>query len=236
MGSIVSQRIDLDIIIKTANCRGRDIGEWREKTKACTSSKKNPSNVKRVSYDESRSRSRDRHLYVEAGVWEGRCKKTSTSSRMGVFNRKSICQSVEDEGWSTDLEEDSIDTDEDSESPGAMFLHSFDGLNRKITNRYSIGLDMLKAKIHHGADPTRMCTHGGRTALMFAVLADDYCFTKELVELGVDVNQTTPMGETALGFANEKGRNDIANYLRTKGALAKKCDISTYRTKLDSSF
>jgi hypothetical protein len=97
-------------------------------------------------------------------------------------------------------------------------LRSFDGLNKRPTNRYEIGLEILKAKVQLGADPKVLHTHG-RTCLMFAVLANDINFTKKLVEIGVNVNQTNLRGETALGFALEYQRYDIVNYLRSKGAV-----------------
>jgi len=97
-------------------------------------------------------------------------------------------------------------------------LLSFDGLNKRVTNRNHIGLEILKAKIHHGADPKSLSTHGGRTCLMFSVIANDFSFTKMLVELGVDVNYRTRLGETALGLATELQREEITKYLRTKGA------------------
>jgi len=97
-------------------------------------------------------------------------------------------------------------------------VNGFDGLNKRIVSRHGIGLEILKAKIHHGADPKEMRTHGDRTCLMFAVLGEDFSFIKELIELGVDVNQTNHMGETAVGLAIEKGRDDIAHFLRRNGA------------------
>lgn len=109
-------------------------------------------------------------------------------------------------------------TDESSESWNDGFF-SFDGLNKRTSNRYAIGLEMLKAKIHHGANPKNLVTHGNRSCLMFSVLAEDFAFVKKLVELGVDVNETNRQGETALGFANKLQSDDIANYLRRKGAL-----------------
>jgi len=98
-------------------------------------------------------------------------------------------------------------------------LQSFDGLNKRVVNRYDLGLEVLKAMIHHGTNPEGMSTHGSRTALMFAVLAQDLGFIKKLVELGVDLNETNCRGETALSLANETGRCDIINYLRSKGAI-----------------
>jgi hypothetical protein len=97
-------------------------------------------------------------------------------------------------------------------------LRSFDGLDKRVTNRYDIGLEILKAQIQHGADPKVLHTHGDRSCLMFAVLANDISFIKQLVEFGVDVNQTNRLGETALGFAIEFERDDIADYLRSNGA------------------
>jgi hypothetical protein len=96
---------------------------------------------------------------------------------------------------------------------------SFDGLNKRSVDRYDIGLEVLKAKIHHGANAERLSTHGDRTALMFAVLAKDLDFIKKLVEMGVDVNQSNALGETALSLACEIQNEDIADYLRSQGAL-----------------
>lgn len=106
-----------------------------------------------------------------------------------------------------------------SETEGRCRIFSFDGMNKRVVNRYEIGLQMLKAQIHHGADPKVLTTHGERSCLMFAVLAEDFCFIKKLLELGVDVNQKNRIGETALSLAIELQRDDIAGYLRRKGAI-----------------
>jgi len=98
-------------------------------------------------------------------------------------------------------------------------LETYDGLNMRATNRYDIGLEILKAKIHHGADPKTLITHGERSCLMFAVMANDFSYTKELVKLGVDVNYSNSSGESALSLAIDMQRKDIAYYLRSKGAL-----------------
>jgi len=132
-------------------------------------------------------------------------------SECSLFMTSTI--SIDEDGTSTHDSQSS----EDSECPGRKRLVSFDGINMRVTNRYEIGLEVLKAKIHHGANP-RMSTHGGRTALMFAVLAKDFDFIKELIELGCNVNETTSIGETALSLANETQMHDIAEYLRSKGA------------------
>jgi len=99
---------------------------------------------------------------------------------------------------------------------------SFDGVNQRVCNRYDIGLRMLKAQISYGADPHVLTTHGERSCLMFAVLAEDFKFVKKLVGLGVDVNKTNRFGENALTLALGLERKDIAGYLRTKGALDKR--------------
>jgi len=98
-------------------------------------------------------------------------------------------------------------------------IMSYDGVNKRICNRYEIGLRMLKAQIQVGADPNVLTTHGDRTCLMFGVLAEDFSFVKQLVELGVDVNRTNRFGETALSFALGLEREDIASYLRLNGAV-----------------
>jgi len=96
---------------------------------------------------------------------------------------------------------------------------SYDGINKRISDRNDIGLRMLKAQIHCGADPKVWTTHGDRSCLMFAVLAEDFNFIKELIELGVDVNKTNHFGETALTLAVGLKREDIASYLRSNGAV-----------------
>jgi len=101
----------------------------------------------------------------------------------------------------------------------AVEFQSFDGLNKRVFSRYDLGLEVLMAMIENGTNPEGMSTHGDRTALMFAVLAQDLDFIKKLVELGVDLNETNCHGETALRLANETGRSDIINYLRSNGAI-----------------
>jgi len=105
-----------------------------------------------------------------------------------------------------------------SDSLGIENMFSFDGMNKRVSNRYDIGLNVLKAKIHHGADPKNLCTHGGRTSLMFSVMANDLSFIKQLVELGVDINQKNQSDETALSLAIGLKREEIAMYLRSQGA------------------
>merc|ERR1719233_2298059 len=93
---------------------------------------------------------------------------------------------------------------------------TYDGLNKKPIDRYEIGLEILKAKIHFGANPNTLTTHGDRSCLMFSVMANDLQFTKELIELGVDVNQSNAFGETALSLAMEMKKDEIVSYLRSK--------------------
>jgi len=101
----------------------------------------------------------------------------------------------------------------------SMDIMSYDGINKRISDRNDIGLRMLKAQIQCGADPKVWTTHGDRSCLMFAVLAEDFNFIKELIELGVDVNKTNHYGETALTLAVGIKREDIASYLRSNGAV-----------------
>jgi len=112
----------------------------------------------------------------------------------------------------------SVNSSTYSDSFDPKGLLSYDGLNKRATNRNDIGLEILKAKIELGADPKGLTTHGDRSCLMFAVIANDYNFTKKLVELGVDVNKMNRFGETALGLAMQLQRDKIASYLCSEGA------------------
>lgn len=98
-------------------------------------------------------------------------------------------------------------------------IMSFDGTNERVSNRYDIGVSILKAQIQNGADPRTLSTHGDRSSLMFAVLAEDFGLVQQLVGLEVDVNQTNRSGESALSLALGIDRTDIADYLRLKGAV-----------------
>jgi len=113
----------------------------------------------------------------------------------------------------------SLDRALTSESCSTRNLLSYDGLNKRPIKRDNIGMEILKAKVHFGANPNKMCTHGNRTCLMFAVVANDLSFTKKLVELGVDINKVTPSGETALSLAIEMQNYELVDYLRSKGAM-----------------
>jgi len=141
---------------------------------------------------------------LTSSQFTGEADKPSLSStkRYGVFTDSGSC--------SRDFSESTSDSTTD---------FCFDVSSKRATNRYEIGLEMLKAMINEGADPKELVTHGDRTCLMFSVLAGDFDFVKKLVELGVSVTKTNSQGETALGFANELKRYDIARYLRQHGAL-----------------
>jgi ankyrin repeat protein len=121
----------------------------------------------------------------------------------------------------SELDTSSFKDSFDSDTFDSRDWLSYDGLNARATNRNDILMEILKAKIYHGADPKTLITHGDRTCLMFAVLADDYDFMKKLVEYGVDVNQTNRFGETALGLAIESKNYDMVKYLHSKGAEKK---------------
>jgi len=122
-------------------------------------------------------------------------------------------------GWESSSTLTSLNHTRDSDSCiSTGNLISYDGLNNRPVKRDDIGMHILKAQIHFGADPNEMCTHGDRTCLMCAVLANDFSYTKKLVEKGVDINKTNCFGETALGLAIDMQNDEIVNYLRSKGA------------------
>jgi len=95
---------------------------------------------------------------------------------------------------------------------------SFDGANTRAANRYEFVVNQIKAQMHYGMNPNVFTTHGDRSCLMVAVLAGDFRFVKQLVEMGVNVNKRSQIGETALSLAKDQKRNDIANFLRSNGA------------------
>jgi len=88
-----------------------------------------------------------------------------------------------------------------------------DGLKEKVRDRAAFVAEVLDAFSDHGANPN-MKTHGDRTALMVAVMDNNYNLTKKLVERGADINYKNKRGETALGFAVGLKDKKILNYLR----------------------
>lgn len=89
-----------------------------------------------------------------------------------------------------------------------------DGLElKKEKTREEIGMDALKAMDSCGIDVKKLTTHGGRSALMFAVISKDLGFVKQLVADGADVLEETQNGETALSLAKSLSTDDIYNFL-----------------------
>jgi len=88
-----------------------------------------------------------------------------------------------------------------------------DGLKEIVTDRTALNAGVLDAFFDLGANPN-IKTHGDRTGLMVAVMANNYNLTKTLVEKGVDINYMNMLGETALGFAVGLKDKKILNYLR----------------------
>jgi len=89
-----------------------------------------------------------------------------------------------------------------------------DGLDVKPEKtREEIGIEALKAMVACGTDVNKLSTHGGRSALMFAVISEDLDFVKTLVASGANVREETEHGETALGLAKSLSTNDIYNFL-----------------------
>jgi len=89
-----------------------------------------------------------------------------------------------------------------------------DGLElNKAKTREEIGMDALKAMDAIGADVKGLTTHGGRSALMVAVLNRDLDFVKRLVAYGANLEEETEKGETALTLAKSLPSQDIYNFL-----------------------
>jgi len=83
----------------------------------------------------------------------------------------------------------------------------------KGKTREEIGMSKLKAMSACGANVKEFTTHGGRSALMFAVLSQDLHFVKRLVTDGANVMEENEHGETALGLAKSLPSQDIYNFL-----------------------
>jgi len=79
--------------------------------------------------------------------------------------------------------------------------------------REDIGMSKLKAMQACGVNVKKFTTHGGRSALMFAVLSQDFDFVKRLVADGANVMQENEHGETAVGLAKSLPSQEIYNFL-----------------------
>jgi len=85
--------------------------------------------------------------------------------------------------------------------------------NNKGKTREEIGMSKLRAMQACGVNVTAFTTHGGRSALMFAVLSQDLHFVKKLVTEGANVMEENKHGETALGLAKSLPSQEIYNFL-----------------------
>jgi len=202
--------IDLEWSIKTGNTLAKDKNESSETCK----------NIRPcVNFAESQNWHRGLNIYGFISGSINRGHLLSEGSLGGRTMYKSKSPSYNNLIDTMQSDDGSYLSSSSSETDGRRRFYSYDGTNKRVVNRYEIGLQMLKAQIHCGANPKVLTTHGDRSCLMFAVLAEDFCFIKKLVKLGVDVNQKNRVGETALSLANELHRDDIARYLRRNGAI-----------------
>jgi len=89
-----------------------------------------------------------------------------------------------------------------------------DGLRlSQMKTREQVGMEALKAMEAVGANVKDLSTHGGRSALMFAVLSKDLNFVKRLVEDGANVLEENEQGETALTLAKSLPSQEIYDFL-----------------------
>merc|ERR1719233_2450886 len=86
-------------------------------------------------------------------------------------------------------------------------------LECKGQSREEINIKSLKAMHDNKVDLKDWKTHGGRTALMVSVLAQDLEFVKILVEQGHNVTKKIKNGETALQLAETLPSQEIYNFL-----------------------
>jgi len=105
--------------------------------------------------------------------------------------------------------------------PSEMSFSTYDWVNKggdglevtKVMSREQCGMLALKAMDANGVDVKDLNTHGGRSALMFAVISDDFEFVKRLVNNGADLTEQTADGETALSLAKSLSSPKIYNFL-----------------------
>jgi len=92
--------------------------------------------------------------------------------------------------------------------------NGLDGLRTsQAQTREQVGMEALKAMAACGANVKDLSTHGGRSALMFAVLSKDLSFVKRLVEDGANVLEENEQGETALALAKSLPSQEIYDFL-----------------------
>jgi len=92
--------------------------------------------------------------------------------------------------------------------------NGLDGLRiSQVKTREQVGMEALKAMEACGANVKDLSTHGGRSALMFAVLSKDLNFVKRLVEDGANVLEENEQGETALALAKSLPSQEIYAFL-----------------------
>jgi ankyrin repeat protein len=79
----------------------------------------------------------------------------------------------------------------------------------------------INVLLEHGADPTA-ADRTGHTILMLAADSDQVPadVIRALLARGADINATSPKGERALDFANQRGKTAIVNLLIDAGAKA----------------
>jgi len=89
-----------------------------------------------------------------------------------------------------------------------------DGLEvKRAKTREEMGMEALKAMVACGKDVKNLSTHGGRSALMFAVISEDFDFVRQLVASGADVQEENEQGETALSLAKSLSTDNIYKFL-----------------------
>ena len=81
-------------------------------------------------------------------------------------------------------------------------------------------IDLLRDMLRAGFQPDQ-AKEDGITGLMTAVKKGNYTATKLLVESGADVNRTDATEKNALDYALSNGQEQIAQYLKDKGAHTK---------------